>query len=244
MPVISARNLVKDYGSFRAVKGVDFDIEEGENFGFLGPNGAGKTTVMRTIYCYHPPTEGTVTVLGMDVTEEPSGIKALEGVMPQDENLDPDLTSLENLFVYARYFGIPKKVSVPRARELLRFVELAEKADVNVQRLSGGMKRRLLLARALINEPRVLILDEPTTGMDPHGRHKVWENLSALKEKKVTLVVTTHYMDEAQRICDRVAIMDDGLIVAVDTPAGLMKAHGAGNLEDVYLTLTGRALRE
>ena len=241
MDIITADGLTKYYNSVKAVDGIDFSIRKGECFGFLGPNGAGKTTVMSMIYCFFPPTSGTVTVFGMDVKEEPSGIKAREGVMPQDDNLDPDLTVLENLIVYARYFDIPKSRSLGRAKELIRFVGLGEKTDVNIRKLSGGMRRRLLLARALVNDPELLVLDEPTTGMDPHGRHAVWDSLDDLKKKETTLVLTTHYMEEAQHICDRVAIMDRGKIVEVDTPKNLMWAYG-GDLEEVYLKLTGKRL--
>jgi len=239
--VVSARGLTRDYGALRAVDNIEFSIRRGECFGMLGPNGAGKTTVMRMVHCFMPPTAGSISVFGMDVTQMPSAVKAREGVMPQDDNLDPDLTSLENLVVYARYFDIPRRVSLGRARRLLEFMELGEKADVNIRRLSGGMRRRLILARALMNEPDLLILDEPTTGMDPHGRHAVWDRLTALKKSGATLLLTTHYMEEAQGLCDRVAIMDSGRIVAVDSPGRLMEAHG-GNLEHVYLTLTGRPL--
>jgi lipooligosaccharide transport system ATP-binding protein len=242
MDLISAKGLIKDYGEFRAVKGVDFSIREGEAFGFLGPNGAGKTTVMGMIYCYMPPTAGEVRVFGEDVTRAPSEIKSREGVMPQDDNLDPDLTTMENLMVYARYFSIPPKVSRPRAEALLEFTELTDWAGTNIQKLSGGMRRRLLLARALINEPELIILDEPTTGMDPHSRRAVWASLETLKAEGRTLVLTTHYMEEADRICDRVAIMDLGRIVALDTPARLKEDAGARDLEAVYLKLTGRSL--
>ncbi|MEW5746434.1 MAG: ABC transporter ATP-binding protein [Nitrospirota bacterium] len=241
MDIVTARSLVKEYGSFRAVDGIDFSIVKGECFGFLGPNGAGKTTVMRIIHCFLPPTSGEVRVFGREVTEEPSAIKACIGVMPQDNNLDPDLTVFENLIVYARYFDIPKRDSVPLAGELLDFVELREKAKAKIESLSGGMKHRLLLARALINTPELLILDEPTTGLDPHSRHAVWNKLNQLKEKGTTLILTTHYMEEAEQICDRVAIMDLGKIVTIDSPARLMETHG-GNLEDVYLKLTGKRL--
>jgi lipooligosaccharide transport system ATP-binding protein len=241
MNIVSANGLVKDYGSLRAVAAVDFEIKKGECFGFLGPNGAGKTTVMRIIYCFMPPTSGEMRVFGMDVTQEPSGIKAKIGVMPQEDNLDPDLTVFENLIVYARYFDIPKKVSSGLASELLGFVDLREKARVKIGNLSGGMKRRLVLARALINDPALLILDEPTTGLDPHSRHSVWDKLNQLKEKETTLVLTTHYMEEAEKLCDRVAIMDTGRIVTIDSPSSLMRMHG-GNLEDVYLKLTGANL--
>lgn len=241
MSIIAATDLVKTFGNLRAVDGITLTIDKGECFGFLGPNGAGKTTVMSIISCFIPPTSGTVTVFGMDVREAPSTIKARLGVMPQDDNLDPDLTVTENLFVYARYFDIPKKNSLPSIGELLGFVELTEKADANIKSLSGGMKRRLLLARALINCPEILILDEPTTGLDPHSRRSVWEKLKQLKTFGTTLLLTTHYMEEAEHICDHVAIMDTGRIVTINTPRSLMEIHG-GNLEDVYLKLTGRSL--
>jgi lipooligosaccharide transport system ATP-binding protein len=243
MHIISARNLTKYYNSLKAVDGIDFEIFKAECFGFLGPNGAGKTTVMRIIYCFMPPSSGDVRVFGMDVTENPSSIKARIGVMPQEDNLDPDLTVLENLIVYARYFDIAKKDSAPLAWELLDFVELREKAHVRIGNLSGGMKRRLILARSLINKPELLVLDEPTTGLDPHSRRSVWEKLNYLKAKDTTLLLTTHYMEEAEVLCDRVAIMDFGKIVTINTPSRLMNLHG-GNLEEVYLKLTGRALRE
>jgi lipooligosaccharide transport system ATP-binding protein len=241
MSIITARNLIKDYGAFRAVDSIDFEIAQGEFFGFLGPNGAGKTTVMRVVYCFMPPTSGDVRIFGLDVVANPSLIKARIGVMPQENNLDPDLTVLENLIVYARYFDIPKKESLPRAQELLGFVDLKEKEGVKIDQLSGGMKHRLLLARSLINNPELLILDEPTTGLDPRSRHSVWDKLNQLKTKGTTLVLTTHYMEEAEKLCDRVAIMDLGKIVAIDTPTKLIAMHG-GNLEDVYLKLTGRKL--
>jgi lipooligosaccharide transport system ATP-binding protein len=241
MNIVSSRGLIKDYGRLRAVDAIDFDIEKGESFGFLGPNGAGKTSAMKTIYCFMRPTGGKVTVFDMDVTEHPSRIKARIGVMPQDNNLDPDLSVLENLIVYARYFDIPKKASLPRAAELLGFVDLGEKADSKINQLSGGMKQRLLLARSLMNNPDLLILDEPTTGLDPHNRRSVWELLGRLKADGKTLILTTHYMEEAERLCDRVAIMDQGKIVAAGTPSDLIALHG-GNLEDVYLKITGRRL--
>jgi len=240
-PIVAARGLTKYYAGVKAVDSVDFQIEQGECFGFLGPNGAGKTTVMKIIYCFMPPTSGDVKVLGMPVTEKPSEIKARIGVMPQEVNLDPDLTVLENLIVYARYFDIPKKISLPIALELLDFAELSDKGSSKIETLSGGMQHRLLLARALLNNPDLLILDEPTTGLDPHSRHAVWEKLEDLKAKGTTLLLTTHYMEEAERLCDRVAIMDSGKIVIINSPEHLMQAHG-GNLEDVYLKLTGRRL--
>lgn len=241
MNIITVKGLTKYYGDLKAVDNIDFEIAKGECFGFLGPNGAGKTTVMGIIYCFMPPSIGDVKVFGMDVNKNPGEIKARIGVMPQEDNLDPDFSVLENLIVYARYFDIPKKESSKTASELLDFVELRQKADVNIKELSGGMKRRLLLARALVNNPELLILDEPTTGLDPHSRLSVWEKLRQLKSKGTTLILTTHYMEEAERLCDRVAIMDSGKIVAIDSPKNLMNMHG-GNLEEVYLKLTGRKL--
>ncbi len=243
MNIITARGLIKHYGDVKAVDDVTFEIAEGECFGFLGPNGAGKTTVMRIISCFMPPTAGKVAVFGMDVTESPSVIKSRLGVMPQDNNLDPDLSVFENLIVYARYFDIQKRDSTRLAQSLLEFVELQDKADAKIEQLSGGMKHRLLLARSLVNNPDLLILDEPTTGLDPHSRRAVWDKLNRLKFQNTTLLLTTHYMEEAEKLCDRVAIMDSGRIVAVDTPSNLTAKHG-GNLEDVYLKLAGRSLAD
>lgn len=243
MDIISVQKLVKDYDGFRAVKDMEFSISAGECFGFLGPNGAGKTTVMRVISCFMPPTSGSVTVFGNDVTRMPSEIKARIGIMPQEDNLDPDLTVMENLLVYARYFDIRNKDAQQLARVLLEFVELQDRHSAKVDQLSGGMKRRLLLARSLVNSPEILILDEPTTGLDPHSRRAVWEKLNHLKNQNTTLLLTTHYMEEAERLCDRVAIMDSGAIVTIDSPGSLTALHG-GNLEDVYLKLTGRSLAD
>ena len=242
MNIVIVKGLTHCYGSLTAVDNIDFEIQEGECFGFLGPNGAGKTTVMRIIYCFMPPKSGSVHVFGLNVIEEPSRIKARVGVMPQDDNLDPDLSVKENLIVYARYFDIPKNESLPVAKELLEHAGLTEKTNVNIKNLSGGMKRSLILARSLMNDPQLLILDEPTTGLDPHSRHVVWDKLNQLKFKSTTLILTTHYMEEAERLCDRVAIMDSGKIVAIDSPRILMETHG-GNLEDVYLKLTGKTLK-
>jgi lipooligosaccharide transport system ATP-binding protein len=243
MDIILAHNLIKDYNGLRAVNSIDFAIQQGECFGFLGPNGAGKTTVMRVISCFMPPTSGSVTVFGMDVTAGPSEIKSRLGIMPQEQNLDPDLSVTENLVVYARYFDIRKKDSLSHVRELLEFAELQDKADSKIDQLSGGMKHRLLLARALVNNPEILILDEPTTGLDPHSRRAVWEKLNRLKFQNTTLLLTTHYMEEAEKLCDRVAIMDSGKIVTIDSPSNLIAVHG-GNLESVYLKLTGRSLAD
>ena len=239
--IITAKGLVKCYADLRAVDGIDFTIRKGECFGFLGPNGAGKTTTMKVIYCYLPPDEGEVRIFGMDVIKNPSEIKARIGVMSQDDSLDPDLTVIENLVVYARYFDIGRKQSLPLARRLLATEGLTQKERVNIKQLSGGMKRRLQLARALINSPEILVLDEPTTGLDPYSRHAVWDRLNVLKQGGVTLLLTTHYMEEADTLCDRVAIMDNGRIVATGTPERLKAEHG-GTLEDVYLALTGRPL--
>ena len=243
MNIVTANGLTKDYNSLRAVDNIDFEIRKGECFGFLGPNGAGKTTVMSVIYCFIPPSGGSVKVFDLDVMNMPGKIKSRIGVMPQDNNLDPDITVLENLIVYARYFNIMKKESLPRAWKLLDFVELRDKADINIQSLSGGMKRRLLLARSLMNNPELLMLDEPTTGLDPHSRHSVWEQLSLLKSKGISLILTTHYMEEAEKLCDRVAIMDSGKIISLGTPADLMNKYN-GNLENVYMQLTGKNLKE
>jgi lipooligosaccharide transport system ATP-binding protein len=243
MDIITAHNLIKDYNGLRAVNSIDFTIQQGECFGFLGPNGAGKTTVMRIISCYMPPTSGTVTVFGMDVTAGPSDIKSRLGIMPQEENLDPDLSVTENLVVYARYFDIRKKDSLQPVRQLLEFVELQDKANAKIDQLSGGMKHRLMLARSLVNSPEILLLDEPTTGLDPHSRRAVWDKLNQLKFQNTTLLLTTHYMEEAEKLCDRVAIMDSGKIVTINSPANLMALHG-GNLEGVYLKLTGRSLAD
>jgi lipooligosaccharide transport system ATP-binding protein len=241
--IVIVRNLVKEYNGLRAVNSVDVSIRQGECFGFLGPNGAGKTTVMRIISCFMPPTSGEVSVFGINVLDDPSSIKSCIGVMPQDINLDPDLSVLENLIVYARYFDIRKKDALRLARVLLEFVELQEKAGAKIDQLSGGMKHRLLLARSLVNNPDLLILDEPTTGLDPHSRRAVWDKLNHLKSRNTTLLLTTHYMEEAEKLCDRVAIMDAGRIVTVDSPSNLTAKHG-GNLENVYLTLTGRSLAD
>ena len=242
MYAITAEGLIKDYGSFRALRGIDFSIRTGEAFGFLGPNGAGKTTVMGILNCTMPPTKGRVQVLGMDVSARPSEIKASQGVMPQDDNLDPDLSVMENLIVYARYFNISPASSRPRAVELLESLELSAWADKRIGKLSGGMRRRLLLARALINQPSMIILDEPTTGMDPHSRRSVWDSLDTIKQEGRTLVLTTHYMEEADRVCDRVAIMELGRIVALDTPEALKRSTASADLEEVFLKLTGRKL--
>jgi lipooligosaccharide transport system ATP-binding protein len=221
-PLIRARGLVKRFGDFTAVDGIDVEVRTGEAFGFLGPNGAGKSSTMRMIGCVSPPTDGELTIVGMDPRRDGPTIRGRLGVCPQEDNLDVELTARENLTTYARYFGIPRKVARQRADELLEFVQLDERADSKVEPLSGGMKRRLTIARALVNEPDIVLLDEPTTGLDPQARHLVWERLFRLKQRGVTLVLTTHYMDEAEQLCDRLVIMDDGKIVAEGPPRELI----------------------
>jgi lipooligosaccharide transport system ATP-binding protein len=224
-PLIAAHNLVKRFGDFTAVAGIDVEVRPGEAFGFLGPNGAGKSSTMRMIGCVSVPTGGTLRVLGMDPVREGPEIRARLGVCPQQDSLDPELTVRENLTVYARYFGIPRKVARQRADELIEFVQLTERANDKVEPLSGGMKRRLTIARALVNEPAIVLLDEPTTGLDPQARHLVWERLFQLKRRGVTLVLTTHYMDEAEQLCDRLVVMDGGKIVAEGSPRELIERY-------------------
>ncbi len=223
--VITADNLVKRYNGLTAVDGISLRIRRSEIFGFLGPNGAGKTTTIKMIYGMSPPTSGNLTVLGLDVREDIRKIKARIGVVPQETNLDNELSVLGNLEIYANYFGIPKNTARERAMDLLRFIHLEERVKTMVDVLSGGMKRRLLLARALLNEPELLILDEPTTGLDPQARHLIWDKLRSLKEQHVALVLTTHYMDEAAQLCDRVVIMDQGKIIAEGSPMGLVEKY-------------------
>jgi lipooligosaccharide transport system ATP-binding protein len=234
MSAVVGRNLVKRYGSFEAVRGIDFTAESQSCFGFLGPNGAGKTTTMRMISCVSPPSEGTLEVIGMPVRERPRDIKARMGVVPQENNLDEEVTVIENLLIYARYFGIRKKIAEPRADELLAFVQLEDKRGWKITKLSGGMKRRLLIARALINEPEILILDEPTTGLDPQARHLVWEKLRSLKRGGVTLLLTTHYMEEAAQLCDRLVIMHEGKILVEGSPRELVAAHTTRQVVEVF----------
>ncbi|RKR87639.1 lipooligosaccharide transport system ATP-binding protein [Micromonospora pisi] len=224
-PLIQARGLVKRFGDFTAVDGIDVEVRPGEAFGFLGPNGAGKSSTMRMVGCVSPPTGGELRILGMDPLRDGPAIRARLGVCPQTDNLDPELTVRENLTTYARYFGIPRRVARDRASELLDFVQLAERANSKVEPLSGGMKRRLTIARALVNEPEIVLLDEPTTGLDPQARHLVWERLFRLKQQGVTLVLTTHYMDEAEQLCDRLVVMDGGRIVAEGSPRELIERY-------------------
>ena len=233
--IVRAAGLTKTYGGSEeaAVAGIDLAIRDRECFGFLGPNGAGKTTVMRMISCSAQRSSGDLTVLGLDPARDERAIKTSIGVVPQETNLDQSLSVVENLFVYARYFGIPKTESLPRVMELLEFVQLEDRAEWNVAVLSGGMKRRLLIARALVNQPKLLILDEPTTGLDPQARHLVWEKLRELKRRGVTLVITTHYMEEAAQLCDRIVVMYQGKILVEGAPAELIAEHVAPDVVEL-----------
>jgi lipooligosaccharide transport system ATP-binding protein len=222
-PLIHAQSLTKRFGDFTAVDSIDFAVQPGEAFGFLGPNGAGKSSTMRMIGCVSPPSGGSLRILGMDPVQEGASIRARLGVVPQEDTLDMELTVHENLFVYGRYFGLSRKEVRERAKELLEFVQLSERSTSKVQSLSGGMKRRLTIARALVNEPEVLLLDEPTTGLDPQARHLVWDRLFRLKQRGATLVLTTHYMDEAEQLCDRLVIMNNGKIAEEGHPLDLIR---------------------
>jgi lipooligosaccharide transport system ATP-binding protein len=222
-PLIHARGLRKEFGALTAVDGIDFDVQRGEAFGFLGPNGAGKSSTMRMIGCVSPPSGGTLRILDMDPVHDGPKIRARLGVVPQLDTLDLELTVRENLIIYGRYFGLSRKDVRERADELLEFVQLSERANDRVEPLSGGMKRRLTIARALVNEPEVLLLDEPTTGLDPQARHVVWDRLFRLKQQGVTLVLTTHYMDEAEQLCDRLVVMDRGTIAEGGSPLELIR---------------------
>ena len=220
--LVRARDLTKTFGNFTAVAGIDVDVHRGEAFGFLGPNGAGKSSTMRMIGCVSPPSGGELHVLGLDPRLDGPRIRARLGVVPQRDTLDEELTVRENLVVYARYFGIPKAAALAKADELLDFAQLTERAGSKVEPLSGGMKRRLTIARSLVNDPEILLLDEPTTGLDPQARHVLWDRLFRLKRRGVTLVLTTHYMDEAEQLCDRLVVMDGGSIVAEGSPRALI----------------------
>jgi lipooligosaccharide transport system ATP-binding protein len=220
--VVTARGLTKRFGGFTAVDAIDFSIRRGEAFGFLGPNGAGKTSTMRMVSCLSPITEGNLRVLGMDPSHDGPAIRRRLGLVPQDDTLDLELTARDNLYLYGRYFDLPKKIVRERVEQLLEFAQLLEKGDDEVDTLSGGMKRRLTIARALISDPELVILDEPTTGLDPQARHLLWDRLYRLKQDGVTLVITTHYMDEAEQLCDRLVVMDKGHIAAVGSPPELI----------------------
>ena len=224
-PLIRARGLTKRFAALTAVDAVDFDVAAGEAFGFLGPNGAGKTSTMRMIGCVSPRSGGELTVLGMDPETQGPRIRSRLGVVPQEDTLDMELTVFENLLIYGRYFDVSYRETRRRAGELLEFVQLNERRDDLVEKLSGGMKRRLTIARSLINEPDLALLDEPTTGLDPHARHLVWERLYRLKQKGTTLVLTTHYMDEAEQLCDRLVVMDKARIVAEGSPRALIERY-------------------
>ncbi len=247
-PIITANNLTKVYGKLTAVSGINFQIEAGSCYGFLGPNGAGKTTVMRMIYCATPLSSGRLIVNENNVMENMTAVKAEVGVVTQDDSLDYDLNVINNLLVYARYYDLPRDQAIRRADELIEFFQLGEKRGENVRTLSGGMKRRLQIARALINKPSILILDEPSTGLDPQARHHVWAKCHELIEQGVTLLLTTHYMEEAEQLCDRLAVMDQGKIVIENSPRELIKsevsAHvvevrGDGNHRDSILAAVG-----
>ena len=223
--LVQARGLRKRFGEFEAVRGIDVDVARGEVFGFLGPNGAGKSSTMRMIACVSPRSAGELQVLGMDPAVDGPRIRARIGVVPQLDNLDQELSVRQNLEVYGRYFGLSRAHVRAKATELLEFAQLSERADAMVEPLSGGMKRRLTIARALVNDPELLLLDEPTTGLDPQARHLLWERLYRLKREGVTQIITTHYMDEAEQLCDRLVVMDGGLIVAEGSPGELIERY-------------------
>jgi len=239
-PVIAAVGLRKRFGAFEAVRGLDFTVTRGECFGFLGPNGAGKSSLMRMISSVSPTSDGRLRIFGLDPATDGPAIRARMGVVPQTDNLDQELTVEENLIIYGRYFDLPRSECRARARELLDFVKLADRAGSRVEPLSGGMKRRLTIARSLINRPELLLLDEPTTGLDPQARHVLWERLYQLKEHGVTLVLTTHYMDEAEQLCDRLVVMDHGVIVAEGSPRGLIDEHATREVLELRLAASDR----
>ena len=232
-PLILARGLTKKYDDFVAVDGIDFEVKKGESFGLLGPNGAGKSTTMRMIASTQQRTGGELTILGKDPNKHGPEIRAHLGVVPQQDNHDGELKAWENLYIYGRYFGLSRAFLKKKVEELLEFAQLTEKRDVKVDQLSGGMKRRLTIARGLVNEPEILMLDEPTTGLDPQARHILWDRLFRLKEEGVTLVITTHYMDEAEQLCDRLIVMDKGKIMAEGAPAELIKKYSSKEVLEV-----------
>jgi len=240
--LIEARGLAKQFAKkgaepFTAVDGVDFEVRRGEVFGFLGPNGAGKSTTMRMIGCVSPSTGGTLRIFGLDPAADGPAIRARLGVVPQEDTLDTEMQVRDNLHVYGRYFGLPRAVIKERTERLLDFVQLADRATDKVEPLSGGMKRRLTIARSLINEPEILILDEPTTGLDPQARHVVWDRLYRLKQQGTTLILTTHYMDEAEQLCDRLVVMDKGRIAAEGTPRGLIEQYATREVLELRFPL-------
>ncbi len=231
--LIHARGLTKRFGEFTAVDAIDFDVALGESFGFLGPNGAGKTSTMRMIGCVSPISGGTLRILGLDPAEDGPQIRARLGVVPQQDTLDAELTVRENLLIYGRYFGLSRSECARRADDLLDFAQLTERASDKVEHLSGGMKRRLTIARSLINEPEVMLLDEPTTGLDPQARHLLWDRLYRLKQRGTTLVLTTHYMDEAEQLCDRLVVMDKAKIVAEGSPRELIAQYSTREVTEL-----------
>src|SRR5215831_18720065 len=235
--LVRARGLTKRFGDFTAVDGIDFDLYRGEAFGFLGPNGAGKSSTMRMIGCVSPPSGGELTILGMDPVIDGPAIRARLGVVPQEDKLDVELTVRENLLIYGRYFGLRREVIRERTAQLLEFVQLAERAGDQVEPLSGGMKRRLTIARSLISEPEILLLDEPTTGLDPQARHVVWDRLYRLKQQGTTLVLTTHYMDEAEQLCDRLVVMDGGKIAAEGSPRQLIETYSTPEVLELRFSI-------
>jgi len=242
--LVEARGLTKRFDDRVAVDGIDFAVEPGEAFGFLGPNGAGKSSTMRMVGCVSPPTAGELSVFGLDARREGPAIRARLGVVPQEDNLDTELSVLDNLIIYGRYFGLPHRAIRTRATSLLEFMQLGDRASARVDPLSGGMKRRLTIARALINQPELLLLDEPTTGLDPQVRHLLWDRLYQLRrESGVSLILTTHYMDEAEQLCDRLVIMDDGRIVAEGSPAALIAQHAARDVVELRFAADADRLR-
>jgi lipooligosaccharide transport system ATP-binding protein len=236
-PLVEARHLTKRFGTLTAVDDISFEVRPGEAFGFLGPNGAGKSSTMRMIAAVSPVTEGYLRVMGLDPAAHGPEIRGRLGVVPQEENLDEELSVYENLLIYGRYFGLPRKLIDERVAELLHFAQLQERRDSRVEPLSGGMKRRLVIARGLINQPEVLILDEPTTGLDPQARHLLWDRLYRLKQQGVTLIITTHYMDEAEQLCDRLVIMDKGRIVAEGSPRELIDRYSTREVLELRFPL-------
>ncbi len=243
MSLVAARGLVKRFGDFTAVDGIDFEIYRGESFGFLGPNGAGKTSTMKMVSCISPPTEGSLTVLGQDPKTKGPQIRARLGLVPQEDSLELELSAMDNLMMYGRYFDLPRAEIKRRATELLEFTQLSERANEKADNFSGGMKRRLTIARSLISDPDLLILDEPTTGLDPQARHLVWERLYRLKSEGVTLVITTHYMDEAEQLCDRLVVMDRGKIVAEGAPQALIQQHSTREVLELRFGMDGHGPR-
>jgi lipooligosaccharide transport system ATP-binding protein len=237
-PLVTARGLVKRFGEFVAVDGIDFDIGRGDSYGFLGPNGAGKTSTMRMIACMSPVSAGTLRVLGRDPDRDGPEIRARIGLVPQDDTLDLELTVLDNLLVYGRYFDLPRRLIRERADELLDFVQLSERARDRVESLSGGMRRRLTIARSLVSEPELLILDEPTTGLDPQARHLLWDRLYRLRRRGVTLIITTHYMDEAEQLCERLAVMDRGRFAAEGAPQELIAQYSTREVVELRFGTT------